>query len=200
MIIRSTGGFPRPPGGQRAHAHGFGERYDLPVPLGYFMVGAGVAVALSFVVIGWFGRVGERGGGYWRCNLLGLPLAGPLLTNPLVLLPVKLLSMFLLGLVIAAGLFGSQVPSLNFAPTFVWVIWWVGLGFFVALVGNAWALVNPWKAHLRGGRVECAGCSSPASGSPWARAIPRPGGYGLPWCSSSCSRGWRTPTPSRRCP
>ena len=128
-----------------AYAHGFGERYDLPVPLGYFMVGAGAAVALSFVVIGWSGRAGARGGGYWRYDLLRLPWVGPLLTNPFVLLPVKLLSVLLLGLVIAAGLFGSQVPSLNLSPTFVWVIWWVGLGFFVALVGNAWALINPWK-------------------------------------------------------
>ncbi|MCE2404839.1 MAG: hypothetical protein J4F43_06750 [Dehalococcoidia bacterium] len=138
-----------------AHAHGFGERYDLPVPLGYFMVGAGAAVALSFVVIGWFGRVGAGGGGYWRYNLLALPLAGPLLTNPLVLLPVKLLSVFLLGLVIAAGLFGSQVPSLNFSPTFVWVVWWVGLGFFVALVGNAWALINPWRAVFEAAEAVC---------------------------------------------
>ncbi len=33
----------------------------------------------------------------------------------------------------------------NFAPTFVWVIWWVGMGFTVALLGNLWALLNPWK-------------------------------------------------------
>ena len=127
------------------YAHGFGERYDLPVPLGYFIVGAGAAVALSFVVIGWSGQAGPRGGGYWRYDLLGLPLVGPLLANPILLLPVRLLSLLLLGLVIASGLFGSQVPSANFSPTFVWVIWWVGLGFFTALVGNAWAIVNPWK-------------------------------------------------------
>jgi hypothetical protein len=30
-------------------------------------------------------------------------------------------------------------------PVLVWVIWWVGLGFFVASVGNVWPLVNPWK-------------------------------------------------------
>ena len=38
------------------YAHGFGERYDLPVPLGYYLVGAGATVALSFVVIGAFVR------------------------------------------------------------------------------------------------------------------------------------------------
>jgi hypothetical protein len=35
-----------------AYAHGFGERYDLPVPLWLYLTGAGAAVALSFVVIG----------------------------------------------------------------------------------------------------------------------------------------------------
>ena len=34
-----------------AYAHGFGERTELPVPLGYFLIGAGLAVALSFIFI-----------------------------------------------------------------------------------------------------------------------------------------------------
>ena len=37
-------------------SHGFGERYDLPIPLSYFVIGAGMTVALSFVVIGLFIR------------------------------------------------------------------------------------------------------------------------------------------------
>ena len=36
----------------QAYAHGFGERYDLPVPLWLYVGGAGATVALSFVVIG----------------------------------------------------------------------------------------------------------------------------------------------------
>ena len=138
-----------------AYAHGFGDRYDLPVPLGYFLVGAGVAVVLSFVIMGLFVRVGQRpGAGYWRYNLLGhrwsrtiLEAPEQVLSNfsPLLDLPYQALSVLLLGLVIATGFWGSQTPSLNFAPTFVWIIWWVGMGFFVALVGNLWVLVNPWK-------------------------------------------------------
>mgnify|MGYP003314321695 CR=1 FL=1 len=37
-----------------AYAHGFGERTELPIPLGYFLIGAGLAVALSFVFISIF--------------------------------------------------------------------------------------------------------------------------------------------------
>jgi hypothetical protein len=35
--------------------------------------------------------------------------------------------------------------TFNFAPTFVWIIWWVGLSYVTALVGNLWPLLNPWK-------------------------------------------------------
>ena len=130
---------------QPAYAHGFGDRYDLPMPLGYFLVGAGAAVALSFAVIGLFvkGDIGRHS--HWRYNLFQYSWLRAVLTSPLLLIPVKLMSVFLLGLVVAAGLVGSQAPSLNLAPVFVWIIWWVGMGFVSALVGNLWALVNPWK-------------------------------------------------------
>ena len=36
------------------YAHGFGERYDLPIPLLYFIIGAVVAVGLSFLLVGVF--------------------------------------------------------------------------------------------------------------------------------------------------
>jgi len=49
------------------------------------------------------------------------------------------------SLVVVTGLFGVNEPIDNFAPTFVWIIWWVGMGYTTALVGNMWALLNPWK-------------------------------------------------------
>ena len=45
-----------------ASAHGFGQRYDLPVPLGLFMLGAGASVVLSFLGMGLFGAENERMG------------------------------------------------------------------------------------------------------------------------------------------
>ena len=39
-----------------ALAHGFGERYDLPVPLTLYVIGAGAAVGFSFLVIALFAR------------------------------------------------------------------------------------------------------------------------------------------------
>ena len=41
---------------QAVFAHGFGEKYDLPVPLSFFVTGAGLAVALSFIIVAVFVR------------------------------------------------------------------------------------------------------------------------------------------------
>ena len=127
-----------------AYAHGFGERTELPVPLGYFLIGAGLAVALSFVFISVLVKISPESS-YWRLNLIGSGWSKATLTSPITLLPVKLLSVFLLGLVIATGLVGASNSLINFSPTFVWIIWWVGMAIAVAIVGNIWALTNPWK-------------------------------------------------------
>ena len=57
-------------------AHAFGQRYDLPIPLNYFLVGAVATVFLSFVLIGLF--VQRRPGkfGYPRLDLLNVPILG----------------------------------------------------------------------------------------------------------------------------
>ena len=127
-----------------AYAHGFGERYDLPVPLWLYLAGAGAAVALSFAVIGFFlrGTTGLRD--YPHLNLLRWHV-GRALIHPAIVLPIKVASVALFVLVIVAGLIGDPGPINNLAPTLVWVIWWVGLAYASALVGNVWALINPWK-------------------------------------------------------
>jgi hypothetical protein len=129
---------------QPAHAHGFGERYDLPLPLSYFAVAGAAAVVLSFVLVGAVVRGETHNFSYPRFDLFRYRWLRKVLSGPF-LLPIKAVSVFLLLLVIATGLFGSARPVENWAPTFIWVIWWVGMGFFVALFGNLWALVNPWK-------------------------------------------------------
>ena len=145
-----------------AHAHGFGERYDLPVPLWLYLYGAGATVLVSFVVVGMFlrGRPGARGAA--RFNLYRLPALRPVLENVLTLTLLRLISVATLGLVIAAAFWGNPASILNFSVAFIWVGWWVGLGYVFSLVGNLWALLNPWQvvfewatalyARLTGGR------------------------------------------------
>ncbi len=126
------------------YAHAFGQRYDLPIPLSYFMAGAAATVALSFVVIGLFLKGGSAQFRYPRFNLLSLP--GVTLTSRIKSAVAQALSVLLLLLVLATSLFGSDNPLANFSPTFVWIIWWVGMGYIAALFGNLWMLINPWKA------------------------------------------------------
>ncbi|MCY3639343.1 MAG: hypothetical protein OXG80_09660, partial [Chloroflexi bacterium] len=122
------------------YAHAFGQRYDLPIPLSYFMAGAAATVALSFVVIGLFLRGGSAAYRYPRLNLLALPLPGVRLTSRIKAMVARVLSVLLFALVFAATLFGSDNPLENIAPTFIWIIWWVGLGYISALFGNLWML------------------------------------------------------------
>jgi len=128
-----------------AHAHGFAQRYDLPVPLALYVTGAAVAVALSFVVIAFFVRGRRPAEDYPRFNLLGTPV-GRVLAHPLLLVFVRLASVALLVLIVVAGLLGDPNPFKNIAPTLVWVIWWVGFAYVSGLVGDLWAVINPWKA------------------------------------------------------
>ncbi|MFP6636578.1 MAG: hypothetical protein VCB79_11735, partial [Dehalococcoidia bacterium] len=55
--------------GTPVYAHGFGERTELPVPLGFFLIGAGAAVGLSFAIIGQFHKGNPGHSSYWRYNL-----------------------------------------------------------------------------------------------------------------------------------
>jgi hypothetical protein len=127
-----------------AWAHAFGIRYDLPLPLWLYLCGAGAAVALSFAVMALFLK--DRGSGIeeFRFDLLTLPLLG-WLGGPVVLNIVRLLSLAIFALLLAAGLLGHPDPFKNIAPTFVWVVWWVGMAFVSTLTGNLWDLLNPWK-------------------------------------------------------
>lgn len=127
-----------------AHAHGFGERYDLPLPLTYFVLAGAAAVVFSFLVVGIFVRGHHDGSVYPKLNLFGPPVVQLILTGPVTWL-LRLASLFLFFLVIATGLFGSERPVNNLTPTFVWIIWWVGMGFIISVLGNFWAVVNPWK-------------------------------------------------------
>jgi hypothetical protein len=128
-----------------ARAHGFGQRYDLPVPLWLWVSGAAAAVVLSFVIVGLFARSDAAAGGSPRINLLQWRL-GRLLASRALRLAAQLVSVALLFLVVAAGFAGDQNPTRNLAPIWVWVIWWVGFAYVSALVGDLWRALNPWAA------------------------------------------------------
>jgi hypothetical protein len=144
-------------GATSAQAHGMGERYDLPLPLGYYVLGSALVVALSFVVTAAFVYREPRADPYPRLDLMRMDGAlGPL--RVVLAGALQAVGVCALAGVIATGLFGNQHPARNLAPTLVWVAWWVGLGLFVALIGNVWPALNPWRtlAQLTG-REQIAG-------------------------------------------
>src|ERR1700736_1235116 len=57
-------------------AHGFGQRYDLPLPLSLYLFGTAAAVVFSFVVAGLFVRRPFPLNRYPRVNLSGFFVAG----------------------------------------------------------------------------------------------------------------------------
>jgi hypothetical protein len=123
-------------------AHGFGARYDLPIPLSLYLAGAGLTVAVTFAMLAAFMRRAPASHAYWRFDVTRTAY-GRFLVAPGFLFACRTLAVALFLLVVAAGVFGVQSPLKNIAPVMVWAIWWVGMAYISALLGNLWALVNP---------------------------------------------------------
>jgi hypothetical protein len=123
-----------------AFAHGFGQRYDLPIPLAFYVWGAGATVALSFVGFALFLRHENKP------RRFTVEWHAPSRFVDAIVLGAHALAAGGLILVIVAGFFGSQDPIRNVAPVSIWVIGWVGIGFLCLLLGDVWRLVNPWNA------------------------------------------------------
>jgi hypothetical protein len=61
-----------------------------------------------------------------------------------------LISAALLALVFLTALLGEPSSAQNLAPTFVYVIFWLGLVPVQVLLGNVWPVLNPWLAIANG--------------------------------------------------
>ena len=125
-------------------AHGIGVVRDLPIPAVYFFAGAVVVLAVSFVLFFFL----------WRSPLLEahadgrrLPQAvSTVVLSRVVRVVVGAFSAGLLVLTLATALFGTTIELLNFAPTFVYVIFWVGVPLLSIVFGNVWSVLSPWRA------------------------------------------------------
>ena len=121
-----------------AAAHSFGVVYTLPVPFWLYAWSAAATLVLSFVVVGLFAA-------------RDLSLKPPTGTRPWHAVPgwlaglLRGLSVAALLLCMLTGWFGSPNPYGNFNMTFFWVIFVLGYAYLTALVGNLYALINPWR-------------------------------------------------------
>ena len=127
-----------------AFAHGLVGRSDLPIPEWLFGWAAAMVLVVSFVALAvlWPDPKLEDGGG-WR-KLFAVPGV------PVIEGICGAFGVFLLGVAVWAGLAGEQTASANWAPTFVYVIFWLGFAAGSVLFGDVFKLFNPWRAIGRG--------------------------------------------------
>lgn len=129
-------------------AHGIGGIRDLPVPAWLFFWGAAVVLLLSFLALGalWKRPQLER-------RAAGRPVPRALeriLRSRALHALLGALSAALLVLVFLAALLGEPASARNLAPTFVYVVFWLGLVPVQVLLGNVWPVLNPWLAFADG--------------------------------------------------
>jgi hypothetical protein len=129
-----------PPG---AAAHSFGQVYTLPVPLWLYAWGAAAALVASFVVVGLFAT------GQPRPALAGDTGRYPYRLPGALLRVLQALSLLALVACIVTGLWGNPNPYANFNMTFFWIVFVLGFAYLTALVGDLYALINPWRLLAR---------------------------------------------------
>jgi hypothetical protein len=127
-----------------AGAHGFGERYDLPLPLAFYLAGAAAVVVATFAIVGLLVRDASRLQSARGVDLTAAPLTR-WIASPSLAFALKLCALAVFIVTIVAGFRGDQNPYRNIAPTMVWIIGWVGFAYMSAFVGNLWAVINPWR-------------------------------------------------------
>jgi hypothetical protein len=130
-----------------AAAHGLVGRADLPIPEWLFGWAAAVVLIVSFAGLALLWQEPRlQGRDSFRPLPDGLSFS---LINPATEAFAGLVGVGLLALTVYAGLAGVQSPQANFAPTFVYVIFWVGLVPLSILFGDAFRAFNPWRAIAR---------------------------------------------------
>ena len=97
-----------------AFAHGAERGFVLLLPTGYYLVGGVLAVAASFLLISLVPPAGMT-----RITQARFPFGAAPSISPA---PTSIASFLLLGLLIAAGFFGSRDPLANPLPLTVWTL------------------------------------------------------------------------------
>ena len=124
----------------QASAHGISGRASLPVPAWLFAWAAAAILVVSFVLLSamWTQpRLQQE----HELRLCAWPQALSVLGGAV--------GIALFALVIYAGYDGVPYYTTNFDPTFIFVIFWVGVPVSCLLFGNWFSAVSPWRAIAR---------------------------------------------------
>ena len=123
-----------------ALAHGIAGREDLPIPRVFYVWGAVAMLVASFVGLAVL----------WPKPKLEEARERPLLRVPRVLeVLAGAIGVFVFGVVVWAGLAGTQSVQANLTPLFVYVVFWNIIPALSLLFGDVFAAFNPWRAMGR---------------------------------------------------
>jgi hypothetical protein len=127
-------------------AHGVGSREDLPLPFHLLLIGAGLALVVSFVALGalWKQPRLRREDGRLLPMSLALALDSVAVRGLFVIASLAITGWTLVALVLGKDNANNPVPSV----VYVWL--WVGLAFISMVFGGIWRLVNPVRWLHRG--------------------------------------------------
>jgi hypothetical protein len=130
-----------------ATAHGLVGRADLPIPEWLFGWAAAVVLVLSFVGLATLWQEPQLEG---HDDVHPLPdWLSFTLVNPATEVAAGAIGVGLFALTIWAGFAGVQTATDNWTPTFIYVIFWVGLVPASVLFGDVFKAFNPWRAIAR---------------------------------------------------
>jgi hypothetical protein len=119
------------------------QRSSLPIPEWLFGWAAAIVLCVSFVALAVLWPRPRLEDPRWRPLPGGI---GSALGSRGLEVAGGAIGVALLALAIATGYAGPDTPLDNFAPTFVFIIFWVGLVFVSVLLGDVFRLLNPWRA------------------------------------------------------
>jgi hypothetical protein len=141
-----------------ALAHGLVGKLDLPIPRWLFAWGAATVLIVSFVGLAVLWPTPRLQGEQPGRRVLRVPR----LLDPLC----GAVGVALFAIVVYAGFAGIENATANLAPTFIFVLFWVGLVFASVLFGDVFRAFNPWRAIGRtagwiGKRVTSEGLPDP---------------------------------------
>ena len=141
---------------ETAVAHVIQEQYEAPLPLVAYLAGAGIAVAMSFVFV--MLRSPSAPGEQVRHEPRTVP--GWLRRG------LQALGLIAWLWIAAQALFGGSGDA-DVASLFLWVYGWVGVALVSALIGPAWAWLDPFSTihallSAAAGRLGVGGGDTPA--------------------------------------
>jgi len=121
-----------------AHAHASERAVILTLPTGWYLAGAGLAVALTAVLA----LVSRRLPPFAAHRLLDRPALLPRAATSWI-------GAALLWALVAVGVLGTRDPLENLLPLAVWTALWVGLTLASVVFGNLWRDIEPWTGPVR---------------------------------------------------